>query len=475
METTSGANYGRNFEHQVVDGYQLLRQLGGSDHSLVFLTERQGDQQPQKAALKLFPVTSDDHAAAYLSSWEVAAAVPHPHLIQLFQWGRCRIAERPFVYIVMEYADEDLSQILPIRPLSADEVRQMLPPVIDVLNYLHGQGLVHGHLRPSNIMAVGDQIKISSDGLVQREQAGTVPQNPSLYSPPEAVSAGFSDAGDVWSLTATLVEILTQRPLERNGQEAIVPPGLPAPFSEIARHGLRPDPEQRWSLDQIAASLSAPPVSAPAAVVAPPRPIPTAPVANAPVPEHSSRRLGGIIAAAVALVIVLAAIAMIRQRHHAPEVQETSSNPSPAATPDRAAQPEPNQEPSRNSASGAQETARSTTPAALAPPSARPHHTNPAAEVVEQVLPDVPRGAKSTIRGTIRVDVRVAVDPSGKISDAGLLSRGSSRYFSNLALEASRKWKFTPEDTTSARSRTIRFEFRQNGTKASLLPARLKQ
>ncbi len=65
----------------------------------------------------------------------------------------------------MEYAEEDLSQILPERPLTPGEAREMLDPVLDALSYLHEKGFVHGHFKPSNIMVVDDQVKLSCDNL----------------------------------------------------------------------------------------------------------------------------------------------------------------------------------------------------------------------------------------------------------------------------------------------------------------------
>ncbi len=39
--------------------------------------------------------------------------------------------------------------------------------VIDALTYLHGQGLAHTRIKPGNILATGDQLKISSDTLCE--------------------------------------------------------------------------------------------------------------------------------------------------------------------------------------------------------------------------------------------------------------------------------------------------------------------
>ena len=42
----------------------------------------------------------------------------------------------------------------------------MLPPVVDALSYLHGRGMVFGHLKPSNIMVVDDLLKLPVDSMV---------------------------------------------------------------------------------------------------------------------------------------------------------------------------------------------------------------------------------------------------------------------------------------------------------------------
>src|SRR5260370_40910168 len=69
------------------------------------------------------------------------------------------------LYVVMEYAEENLSQILPQRSLTESEVRDMLGPVLDALVFLHGKGLVHSRIKPSNILATADQLKLSTEAL----------------------------------------------------------------------------------------------------------------------------------------------------------------------------------------------------------------------------------------------------------------------------------------------------------------------
>jgi TonB family protein len=90
--------------------------------------------------------------------------------------------------------------------------------------------------------------------------------------------------------------------------------------------------------------------------------------------------------------------------------------------------------------------------------------------VLKEVLPEVTQQARRTIRGTVRVSVNVQVDPSGNVGKAQLDSRGSSRYFSQLALEAARDWKFrapTRNGQNLASNWRIRFEFDRATTEAT--------
>ena len=103
-----------SWEGQVLNGEFHLRQyLGASEHSAVFLTEH-CKQGLQKAAIKLIPA-DPQYAELQLSRWRQAAELSHPNLIQLFQMGRCQHGNKELLYLVMEYADEDLAQVLPDR------------------------------------------------------------------------------------------------------------------------------------------------------------------------------------------------------------------------------------------------------------------------------------------------------------------------------------------------------------------------
>jgi TonB family protein len=268
-------------EGQVVDAdFTLLQHLGGSDHSVVFLTQR-GKNKPEKAAIK-FIQADPAKADLQLSRWKQAAQISHPNLIKLFETGRCHLAGMDLLYVVMEYAQENLAQFLPERALSAAETRDMLEPFIETLIHLHGKGFVHGRIKPGNILAIDDQLKLSSDSLMRIGESQISGGAPDAYTAPES-AGGAGAAGDVWSLGITLVETLTQRVPERTEQQdPQVPDSVPQPFLDIARHSLRCDPKSRWTVAEISARLNPPAVASAPKASAPAIPDPIKPAAPKP-------------------------------------------------------------------------------------------------------------------------------------------------------------------------------------------------
>jgi len=193
---------------------------------------------------------------------------PIPTCSASLDFGRSCIEDANFLYVVMEFAEEDLSQILPQRPLTPAETRDMLEARSRRSRLSPRQGLVHSHIKPSNILAAGDQLKLSSDTLASIAEPRAPIARPSPYNAPEAATSGLSTASDVWSLGMTLVEVLTQRvpvvPLDAK-TDPVVPDALPQPFLDITRHALVYEPRRRWTTAEIAARLNPTAVAAAAA------------------------------------------------------------------------------------------------------------------------------------------------------------------------------------------------------------------
>src|SRR5436309_3679581 len=142
--------------------FQLGPHLGGPAYGPVFLMDLR--TEPGKSAVKML-ITHPGSHDEQIARWREAARLSHPHLLRLFHTGRCRMGSTEVLFALMEYAEEDVSQILAERPLTPAETLDLLQPALEALAYVHSQGFVHGHLKPANIMAAQDQLKISSDGL----------------------------------------------------------------------------------------------------------------------------------------------------------------------------------------------------------------------------------------------------------------------------------------------------------------------
>ncbi len=92
-------------------------------------------------------------------------------------------------------------------------------------------------------------------------------------------------------------------------------------------------------------------------------------------------------------------------------------------------------------------------------------------EVTHQAMPEVLQSARNSIRGTVRVSVKVDVDRSGNVENAELESRGPSKYFARAALEAAQDWRFKPPTVGGKgvlSSWTLQFEFTRE--KDSVVP-----
>jgi len=82
---------------------------------------------------------------------------------------------------------------------------------------------------------------------------------------------------------------------------------------------------------------------------------------------------------------------------------------------------------------------------------------------IHEEIPDIPPRIRESIRGHVRVAVRLIVDKEGSVFAALVDEPGPSRYFERLAIEAAKKWTFPPMDTTGSRLELVRFDFTRQG------------
>lgn len=141
----------------IVGGYRLERELGRGVTGAVFFG-RQVDRPEESAAIKLLllgqHLASSTRATLhqrFLREMVPISQIRHPHVVSIRAFGIESTHDIP--YIVEHLVEgQSLSQRLTIDTLGLEELARMLANIASALDYLHARQLVHGDLRPANIL-----------------------------------------------------------------------------------------------------------------------------------------------------------------------------------------------------------------------------------------------------------------------------------------------------------------------------------
>jgi serine/threonine-protein kinase len=131
------------------------------------------------------------------------------------------------------------------RRLGFQQVHGIGRVVAQVLAVVHQKGLVHGSIRPSNVMVASGVIKLADLGLARLARAAALRP---AYEPPEG---GASAAGDLFALCAVMYHLLTGTHPLSQPQGAGLPlpstlaPGVPEAMDKLLLRGLHPRAELR--------------------------------------------------------------------------------------------------------------------------------------------------------------------------------------------------------------------------------------
>ncbi|XVS63817.1 protein kinase domain-containing protein [Actinosynnema sp. CA-299493] len=246
------------------------------------------------------------HAAARLSG--------HPHVVSVHD---ANFTPQGTPYLVMELCTGgSLADVVERDgPLTAARVRELGVQLADALAAAHAEGVLHRDIKPGNILLDRyGTVKLADFGLaalLDAEGSSTVTRDalsPS-YAPPEAFAmAQPTPAADVYSLAATLYDLLAGKPprpvpwpvesFDHLGQVLRSPvpwvPGVPQGLHEALVRALEPEVGRRTATaallrDELSRSVVEPPAQAPRPVVGSPwAPRPAAESYRAPRPVAAS-------------------------------------------------------------------------------------------------------------------------------------------------------------------------------------------
>ncbi|MEU8920746.1 serine/threonine-protein kinase [Kitasatospora sp. NPDC048545] len=183
----------------------------------------------------------------------------HPHLVRGYGTG-----ERPQPYAVLEtLTGETLAHLLDTRARrpAAGDLALLGLHICSATRYLHGQGLLHLDLKPSNIVIDCRRAKVLDLSIARPPGPGTPGIGTDGYLAPEQATGGpLTAATDVWGIGITLYEAATGELPFDEGPSGPAPPvsarrRLPRPFAEAIDACLRLDPAARPGLPRLAALL----------------------------------------------------------------------------------------------------------------------------------------------------------------------------------------------------------------------------
>jgi eukaryotic-like serine/threonine-protein kinase len=219
-------------------------------------------------AIKLFSSELAKGAARdrFLQEARVVGQLSHPSIITLHDMGIEESTQTP--YLVMEYLEGPaLDHIISKGPLPYPKACAWVAEVAVALGVAHRKGIIHGDVKPANVLTtVDNRTKLTDFGmarLASRDAIGNSLQGTPAYWCPEQIIGKPQDArSDFFSLGIVLYEMVTgRRPFDAPTLPGIcervlsatplpvshADPSLPTSLDEIINKCLAKDPGARVS------------------------------------------------------------------------------------------------------------------------------------------------------------------------------------------------------------------------------------
>jgi Rad3-related DNA helicase/serine/threonine protein kinase len=228
-----------NGELQQIGTYSIIRLLSTNPTWSLYL----GKQRKKDVLIQLLhtPLSTPEASEAFLAHAHSLRRLKHRNMVAVQDVGLLEDTEgRSCGYLVREYVEgEELSKhIPPGSRLAPDEVKRLITPIADALQYAHTHGIVHGNLHPGNILksARGEffltNFSLPVSHLTPAEEGQALP-----YTAPEILQGkAASAASDQYALAVMAYEWLCGRlPYEASTHKALLrqqkQAAIPAPRS----------------------------------------------------------------------------------------------------------------------------------------------------------------------------------------------------------------------------------------------------
>src|SRR4051794_8160500 len=201
----------------VIPGFSVLDVLHAGRTATVYLARQ--DDLARLVALKVIHRRMDDPTwrAVEREVKAVAGLSGHPHVVAIYTTGRTPSGE-PF--LVTEYADRgSLADVIAAQgALPVADAVNVGVGMVDGLAAAHAVGIVHGDVKPGNVLLTSTGgVKLADFGIARLlsgvpATAGRLPYTPAHAAPEVLMGEPAREPADAYGVASTIVEALTGRP-----------------------------------------------------------------------------------------------------------------------------------------------------------------------------------------------------------------------------------------------------------------------
>ncbi len=216
---------------QKMGAYTIERLLGRGGMGSVWLGRRSDDKFEGQAAIKLLERRGlGKHAATQIRhEANLLARLSHAHIARLFDAG---VRENGQPYLILEYVEgEPIDHYCQSRQLSLNTRLRLFLDVLNAVAHAQAQLIVHGDLKPSNVLVTHDGVAklldfgvaaLRTEGFSYADaispQGGPRALTPGFAAPEQLRGEPIATAADVYALGILLHTLVTgQHPFGAKG------------------------------------------------------------------------------------------------------------------------------------------------------------------------------------------------------------------------------------------------------------------